>query len=219
MKRHLLFNALLAIASLSANSQNITNPTVAGLKAGFINPPASAKPGVYWYFMDGNMNKESITKDLEAMKKSGIGNVIFLEVNVGIPRGKVDFLSAEWQNLFKYAVKEAERLGIAITLGIGPGWTGSGGPWVKPEQSMQDLVSSSVNVKGGQTEKIILPIPPPKPPYFGEGAFTPELKKQWNSFYEDVAVLAFPTPANTDKVADIDEKALYYRLHIPRHRM
>lgn len=211
MKKHLILGALLGITWLSVHSQNITNPTIAVLKAGFVNPPASAKPGVYWYFMDGNMNKESITKDLEAMKQSGIGNVIFLEVNVGIPRGKVDFLSPEWQELFKHAVKEAERLGISITLGIGPGWTGSGGPWVKPGQSMQELVSSSVNIKGGQTEKITLPVPLPKPPYFGEGAFTPELKRQWNDFYQDVAVLAFPTPTGNNRIADIDEKALYYR--------
>src|SRR5471030_2451702 len=68
---------------------------IVNLKKGFLNPPASAKPGVYWYFMDGNMTAASITKDLEAMKKAGIGNLIFLEVNVGIPRGKVDFLSDE----------------------------------------------------------------------------------------------------------------------------
>lgn len=211
MKKHVILSALFGIASLIAHGQNITNPTTAALKAGFINPPASAKPGVYWYFMDGNMNKESITKDLESMKKVGIGNLIFLEVNVGVPRGKVDFLSDEWQDLFKHAVKEAERLGIAITLGIGPGWTGSGGPWVKPEESMQHLVSSSVNVKGGQAEKIVLLVPAPKAPYFGEGAFTPELKREWNAFYEDVAVLAYPTPAESKKIADIDEKVLYYR--------
>jgi hypothetical protein len=211
MKKHIILSALLGVASLVVQGQNITNPTAAALKAGFINPPASAKPGVYWYFMDGNMNKESITKDLEAMKKAGIGNLIFLEVNVGVPRGKVDFLSDEWQDLFKHAVRESERLGIEITLGIGPGWTGSGGPWVKPEQSMQHLVSSSINIKGGQPEKIILPVPAPKPPYFGEGAFTPQLKKQWEAFYEDVAVLAYPTPTEGKKIADIDEKALYYR--------
>ncbi|WP_217452331.1 glycosyl hydrolase [Mucilaginibacter humi] len=82
--------------------------------------------------MDGNMTKASITKDLESMKKAGIGNLVFLEVNVGVPRGPVNFLSPQWQDLFKHAVRESERLDIEITLGIGPGWTGSGGPWVKP---------------------------------------------------------------------------------------
>jgi len=184
---------------------------VNNLKKGFLDPPANAKPGVYWYFMDGNMTAVSITKDLEAMKKAGIGNLIFLEVNVGIPRGKVDFLSDEWQDLFKHAVKEAERLGIEITLGIGPGWTGSGGPWVPVKQSMQHLVSSAVNVTDGDKQKIILPVPAPMKPYFGEGAFTPELKKQWDDFYEDVAVLAYPTPSTSKKIEDINEKALYYR--------
>lgn len=114
------------------------------LKANFIHPPDAYKPGVYWYFMDGNMSAETITKDLESMKKAGIGNLIFLEVNVGVPRGPVDFLSDQWIPLFKHAEMEARRLGIEITLGIGPGWTGSGGPWVKARQSMQHLVSSQV---------------------------------------------------------------------------
>ncbi|MCR8560239.1 glycosyl hydrolase [Mucilaginibacter sp. BJC16-A38] len=205
-----LFMAAFLIGSYMCTAE-FAFAQLVNLKKGFLNPPASAKPGVYWYFMDGNMTAASITKDLEAMKKAGIGNLIFLEVNVGIPRGKVDFLSDEWQELFKHAVKESERLGIEITLGIGPGWTGSGGPWVPANQSMQHLVSSAINIQGGSDQKITLPIPAPMKPYFGEGAFTPELKKQWNDFYEDVAVLAYPTPTANKKIEDIDEKALYYR--------
>ena len=134
------------------------------LKKGFLSPPDSAKPGVYWYFMDGNLTRESMTKDLEAMKAAGIGNLMFLEVNVGVPRGKVDFFSEEWQLLFTHAVKEAERLGIEISLGLGPGWTGSGGPWVKPEESMKHIVAGSVTVSGGKTINITLPVPLPKIP-------------------------------------------------------
>ena len=181
------------------------------LKKGFLNPPDSARPGVYWYFMDGNMSKEAMTKDLESMKKVGIGNLIFLEVNVGIPRGPVDFLSDQWQDIFKHAVREAERLGIAITLGVGPGWSGSGGPWVSGKESMQHLVSSSIEVTENVSMPVILPKPLPKRPYFGEEDFTPEIKKRWEDYYEDVAVLAFPTPSSDFKIPDIDEKALYYR--------
>jgi hypothetical protein len=183
---------------------------------GFRNPPPSSKPGVYWYFMDGNMTKESMTADLESMKKVGIGSLVFLEVNVGIPRGKVDFLSEEWQEMFAHAVMECERLDIAMTLGIGPGWTGSGGPWVKPNESMLHLVSSTTILEGKDKGKISLPKPPPKAPFFGEGAFTAELKKQWNDYDEDVAVLAYPAPDVKDLtklplISDIGEKALYYR--------
>ena len=181
------------------------------LKTNFLNPPDSARPGVYWYFMDGNMSKEAMTKDLESMKAAGIGNVLFLEVNVGIPRGTVDFLSDQWQEMFTHGVREAERLGITISLGVGPGWSGSGGPWVSGHESMQHLVSSAIQVSGGTKNPMILPIPAPRKPYFGEGAFTPELKKRWNDYYEDVCVLAFPTPETDYKIADIDEKALYYR--------
>ena len=188
-----------------------SNPTVDKLKQGFENPPDSARPGVYWYFMDGNLSRKGMTKDLESMKAAGIGNVLFLEVNVGVPRGKVDFLSDEWQDLFKHAVKECERLGIELTLGSGPGWAGSGGPWVKPEQSMRHLVASSTQVKGPAQFHITLPIPPPREPYFGEGALTESLKKQWQNYYEDVVVLAFPTPKNDSQIPDIDEKALVYR--------
>lgn len=181
------------------------------LKAGFLNPPDSARPGVYWYFMDGNMSKEAMTADLESMKAVGIGQVLFLEVNVGIPRGKVDFLSDEWQNLFEHAVRESERLGITITLGVGPGWSGSGGPWVSGKESMKHLVSSTIQVSGSEQKTIALPKPAPRKPYFGEGTLTPELKKGWEEYYEDVAVLAFPTPSSDFKIEDIDEKALYYR--------
>ena len=81
-----------------------------------------------------------ITADLESMKEAGIGNVIFLEVNVGVPRGNVDFLGEEWQDIFTHAMKECKRLGITMSLGVGPGWTGSGGPWVQAEESMCHLV-------------------------------------------------------------------------------
>ncbi|SIO54643.1 glycosyl hydrolase [Chitinophaga niabensis] len=181
------------------------------LKAGFLQPPPAARPGVYWYFMDGNQSKTSMTADLESMKRAGIGNLVFLEVNVGVPRGKVDFLSEEWQELFAHAVHEAERLGIEITLGVGPGWSGSGGPWVTPNQSMQHLVASTTKVIGGSAGPVNLPIPEPRKPFFGEGGLTPVMKTQWKAFYEDVAVLAFPTPSAEHQIKDADEKALYYR--------
>lgn len=183
----------------------------AELENGFRNPPDSARPGVYWYFMDGNLSKEAMTKDLESMKQAGIGNLVYLEVNVGVPRGKVDFMSDEWKQLFKHAVTECERLGIDITLGVGPGWTGSGGPWVDAAASMQHLVASTVEVTGAGAKTIRLPVPEPKNPFFGVWGFTPEVRKQWEAYYEDVAVLAFPTPSPDEFIADTDEKALYYR--------
>lgn len=203
MTRNKLIKLLLlwAVGAMSA---------LAGtLETDFVNPPDSARPGVYWYFMDGNLSREGMTRDLEAMKAAGLGHLIFLEVNVGVPRGPVDFLSDAWQDLYVHAVREAERLGIEITLGSGPGWTGSGGPWVKPEQSMQHLVASTVEVQGpGKFDQPLL-LPPLRRPFFGD--LPKQMRPQWEAFFKDVAVLAFPTPAAAATIPDSDEKALVYR--------
>ena len=181
------------------------------LATGFRRPPDSARPGVYWYFMDGNRTRAGMTADLESMKAAGIGNLVFLEVNVGVPRGPVDFLSPEWQDMFVHGVREAERLGIEITLGSGPGWAGSGGPWVKLSDSMQHLVATSVDVRGPKRWTAALPKPAPRAPYFGAQSIPPKLRKLREAYYEDVAVLAFPTPLKNMRIKDVDEKALYYR--------
>lgn len=171
------------------------------LKEDFKNPPDSSKPGVYWYFMDGNLSREEMTKDLESMKEVGISNLIFLEVGIGVPRGPVDFMSEEWQDLYVHAVREAERLGIKILLGAGPGWCGSGGPWVKPEESMKHLVFSETKVEGGKTVNVELPIPEQRSTVW---------HRMNDPFYEDVAVYAIPSSA-VPVIADINEKALYER--------
>ena len=202
-----LFILPLSCLLLSCNNTGHSD----SLKMGFINPPDSARPGVYWYFMDGNIERDAITADLESMKEAGIGYVLFLEVNVGVPRGKVDFLSDEWQELFKHAVKECERLGIRLVLGSGPGWAGSGGPWVEPSQSMLHLVTSDTSLKGPALFEGKLSVPAPRRPFFGEGSLTPELKEKRNHWYEDVFVLAFPTQVKPEKITLADEKALYYR--------
>ena len=120
-------------------------------------------------------------------------------------------MSPQWLDLVTHAAHEADRLGIEIALGAGPGWCGTGGPWVKPEQSMQHLVASETNVVGPLKWTGELPRPQPRKPYFGEGTLTPELKKEWQDFYRDEAVLAFPTPDGTNRIADVGEKALYFR--------
>ncbi len=154
------------------------------LEKNFVHPPDSARPGVYWYFMDGNLNGREMTADLEAMKAAGLGNLVFLEVDVGVPKGPVKWMTEPWQELFARTVRDAERLGIDITLGIGPGWCGSGGPWVKPEQAMQHLVFSSVEVKGPRSLSGVLPVPAQR---------STQWHKRSDPFYQDVAVLAFPS--------------------------
>lgn len=178
-----------------------TNQSADKLKDEFLNPPDSSKPGVYWYFMDGNLSREGMTKDLESMKDVGISNLIFLEVGIGVPRGPIDFMSEEWQDLFVHAVREAERLGIKISLGAGPGWCGSGGPWVKPEESMRHLVFSETEISGNRKVNVSLAVPEQR-------------STTWHTmkdpYYKDVAVYAIPESAKP-VIKDINEKALYER--------
>lgn len=211
MLSHFRYCLLLSWLLFFSVNNTHAQTSLAVLKKSFKTPPASARPGVYWYFMDGNMSEPAITADLESMKKAGIGSVVFLEVNVGVPRGPIDFFSEQWQTMFVYAVREAERLGIEVILGIGPGWAGSGSPWIKPEESMQHLVAAELKVKGPGQHSLKLEIAKPVRPYFGVGTLTPALKQQWTLFYKDVAVLAFPTPNSNAHINDIDKKALYYR--------
>jgi hypothetical protein len=171
------------------------------LQQSFMNPPDTAKPGVYWYFMDGNLSRQEMTKDLESMKEAGISNLIFLEVGIGVPRGPVDFMSEAWQEMFVHAVREAERLQIKILLGAGPGWCGSGGPWVTAEESMKHLVFSETEIAGGKKVNIELPIPEQR---------STTWHKMKNPYYEDVAVYAIPETA-VPVIEGINEKALYER--------
>jgi len=191
MRKTTLLLSLALIGSLQAEQT---------LEQRFESPPESAQPGVYWYFNDGNLNSKEMTAELENMKEVGINKVLFLEVNMGIPKGPVQWMTAPWQDAFVQMVRDAERLGIDVNLGIGPGWCGSGGPWIKPENAMQHLVFSSVDLKGPQTVSQKLPVP--------DHSHEPFLSLR-HPFYEDVAVYAFPTTAPV--ISHIKEKALYKR--------
>ncbi|MCW3060896.1 MAG: hypothetical protein JWQ02_2717 [Capsulimonas sp.] len=207
-----------AALALAVTTLGVAIPGIAPVRAAapdlrrdFVSPPDAAKPWVYWYFMDGNQTQAGMLADLEAMKKAGIGGMIVLDVDIGIPRGPVAFMSPQWQSDFAYAVKEAKRLGLEIALGSGPGWCGAGGPWITPADSMQHIVSSETHVTGGAPFDGVLPRPKPRTPFFGEGTLTESLKKQWQDYYKDEYVIAFPTPEGGERIFNVDDKALYYR--------
>jgi hypothetical protein len=145
----------------------------------FANPPESTKPRCYWYWMDGQISREGITRDLEAMRRVGIG-----EGYVGIiGGGDVKALSDAWWELVEHAIREAGRIGVDIGLFNCPGWSQSGGPWVKPNQAMRYVVLPELQLKGPQHFEGRLPAP--------KGDF------------QDIAVIAFPTPAGENDVAQI----------------
>jgi hypothetical protein len=77
-----------------------------GLEESFVKPPASAQPWVYWFWINGNLTREGVTADLEAMKRVGIGGVLIMEVD-GSPQGKIAFGTEPWKEMFRFACLEA----------------------------------------------------------------------------------------------------------------
>ena len=147
------------------------------LDEGFSQPPNSARPQTWWHWMNGNLNREAITGDLEAMKKAGLGGAQIFNVNCGLPAGPVKFLSPEWLGLFRHAAAECDRLGLELSLHNCDGWSESAGPWVRPEDSMQKVVWSVTRVTGPTNLAAVLPAPPANV-----------------GCYRDIALLAYPTP-------------------------
>src|SRR5437868_3055017 len=119
------------------------------LEKNFVRPPPSARPWVFWFWLNGNVTSNGITADLEAMERVGIGGVIIMDVDQGVPKGPLIFGSKEWVNLFKHTCAEAHRLGLQVNINNDAGWAGSGGPWITPDVSMQKVVWSETLVSGG----------------------------------------------------------------------
>jgi len=126
------------------------------LEQQFQNPPEETKPWCYWYWYKSDISREGITKDLEAMKKAGIRLAMIGNIESGgQPSGPVKMFSPEWQAATRHAMAEAARLGMEIYMFNGPGWSQSGGPWIKPEQSMRRVVWNEIPAQGGAfSEKV-----------------------------------------------------------------
>ncbi|MBE0536478.1 MAG: glycoside hydrolase family 2 [Phycisphaerae bacterium] len=147
------------------------------LAGGFAVPPDETKPWCYWYWISDNLSKEGITRDLESMSRVGIGEALIGNIFLDdVPAGNVKVLSPEWWDLVEHALREGGRTGVNISLFNCPGWSQSGGPWIKPEQAMRYLAFSETRITGPVrfNEKLAVPKEP----------------------FQDVAVLAFPAPLN-----------------------
>ena len=143
--------------------------TAATMETDFSNPPVAARPYVWWHWMGSNISKEGITKDLEAMKESGIGGATMFHltsaVTVGAkptmncPTPEITYRSPKWWEMVKHAASEANRLGLELGMHNCVGYSTTGGPWITPERGMQQLVRKMEKVQGGKQVTIDLPLP------------------------------------------------------------
>ncbi len=160
----------------------------------FATPPDSCRPWVYAFWLNGNITREGITADLEAMRRAGLGGMILMEVDQGTPKGPVAFMSDEWRALFQHTLAEAQRLGLEVNMNNDAGWNGSGGPWVPLDQAMQVVVASETKLTGGKPFDGILQQPAAN-----------------EAFYRDIAVLAFPTPAARPELRNLQAKSVSWK--------
>lgn len=153
------------------------------LDEGFRSPPPEARPRVFWQWVNGNITREGITADLEALQRVGIKGLLLHDVQFPLwPAGPVKFESPEWWDLMKFTAQEADRLGLDFGFHNCPGWASSGGPWITPELSIQKIVWSETNMSG--------------PLQIEAGSLVqPKVDPKWN-YYRDIAVLAVPARTN-----------------------
>ncbi|HMI03259.1 MAG TPA: glycosyl hydrolase [Pedobacter sp.] len=147
----LFFISLFSACNSARQSlqQKPVNNSSSALQTGFVNPPANIQTSVYWYWMSDNISKQGVIKDLYAMKSVGI-NRAFIG-NIGYettPYGKVKLFSEEWWDIMHTALKTATELDIEIGIFNSPGWSQSGGPWIKPAQAMRYLKSTERYIEG-----------------------------------------------------------------------
>ncbi|TKK71860.1 glycoside hydrolase [Ilyomonas limi] len=195
----ILSAALLASTALFAQPQQPAPND--SLYQHFTTPPSSAKPRVWWHWMQGNITKDGIRKDLMWMHHSGIGGFQNFDANLATPQvveKRLVYMTPEWKDAYRFMAKITDSLHLEMGIAGSPGWSESGGPWVQPQDGMKKVVWTETRVRGGATN-ITVPKPSgitgpfqniPKQPEFGMSNATEEVP----GFYKDIAVIAYKLP-------------------------
>ncbi|AWI09583.1 glycosyl hydrolase [Ereboglobus luteus] len=210
----ILFICLFAIAFLQSAATVCAAPAASVLEQGFVRPPDAAKPSTYWWWFNSNVNKTGITRDLEEFRAKGIGGVVLINSTIGfgtrpIPQGPA-FLSPEWRELFRHAMREAQRLGIEVGINLSTGWC-MGGPWIKPEDSGRWFLQSTLSVTGPKKFSGALPLPGNRDGYDGARHL---FVKNYVDLpldqldYRDTKIIAFPEPDQAAKAMSFSGERL-----------
>ena len=147
---------LLAMALTTASGSMAQSD----LQQQFANPPQEARPRVWWHWMNGNISKYGIKKDLEWMHRAGIAGIHVFDAGLNTPQivpHRITYMTPEWKDCFRYAVHIADSLGMTMAIPSSTGWSNTGGPWVTPHDAMKKITWRAVRVKGGKKLTVNLP--------------------------------------------------------------
>lgn len=189
-----------------------------GLKESFQNPPASARPRVWWHWMNGNISKDGIRKDLQWMKRAGIGGFTVFDAGADTPQivdHRIAYMTPEWKDALSCALHLADSLGLEATIPSSPGWSLMGGPWVGPKDGMKKVVWRSVDyVSDGKRHDIALPAPFETTGAFQNTPIVPNtllgevIPDDLPHYYEDTRVIAVPVLDGEKSLKDMALKVI-----------
>ena len=189
--RHLFTSIAMGLACLGLwaqpvgivpDSKILAAPFSPADEAAFMRPGKVFYPETWFHFIGGNISREGIDADMQAIADAGISGVQWFhgsgEMWPGTTRHLTQ-LTPEWEDMVSYVGRKADSLGLRLTIQTCPGWSMAGGPWIKPENAMRQLVWSRTDIPVGEKATVILKGQPSDEP--------------WRD-YHDIKVLAFPTP-------------------------
>jgi hypothetical protein len=190
------------LLSCQASGQQSPKSSIVTLREGFSNPPRHAGVRCWWWWLNSNVTKEAITRDLEEMKAKGFSGAMIFDAGGANQRGNAQvsagptFASPEWRQLYKHALSEGERLGLELGLSIQSGWN-LGGPNVTPDFAAKQLTWSEIRIEGPAQYEQKLPLP-----------------KNRSNYYKDICVLAYQTAPETKHkpIENLELKAGYREL-------
>lgn len=179
MRRNIIsgFFSLLLLCGCNAGGDDMYE--------GFVNPPAEARPRVWWHWEDGNVTKDGIRKDLDWMKRVGIGGFHHFDASIDmapVVDDRLVYMQDGWKDAFRYAIAYADSLGMEMGIASSPGWSSTGGPWVEKEDAMKQLVWSVTDLREGHFKGVL------------EQPFTRL------DHYRDIKVVALPLPESDGAV-------------------
>ena len=197
----LICEVLTAMAlALSFGVKGAAHGAETALESGWANPPINARLRAYWWWLNGNVTRESITRDLEEMRAKGFGGALICDAggaeqdgNDRVPHGPTFFTPA-WRELYKHTLREADRLGLEMSLNILSGWN-LGGPMVTADDAAKKLVWSEARFTGPTNLQQALPTP-----------------KSRDNYYRDTFVIAYQLKAGHARSRPLlhwEEKALH----------
>jgi hypothetical protein len=188
----------VALAQPGFAQAAVTDPTDS-VEAAFNSPPMSARPRVWWHWMNGNVSAKGIDEDLDWMARIGIGGVHNFDIGMQTPqvvKDRLAYMTPAWKAAFRQAVNKASSDKLEFAIASSPGFSETGGPWVPPKDAMKKLVWTQTDIAGGKAIRLTLPqASDASGPY--QGVAAQDAPVGGPRLYRDIGVFAFPTPPGT----------------------